>query len=81
MEGLKAAHKILTNKLTHFKNATQAIHAAWAITNTNLAALNKDIENLHNKCSFLELLAKPFKQVICFGFWSDYNPLKYLKMG
>lgn len=30
MEGLKADHKTLTNKLTHFKNATQALHAASA---------------------------------------------------
>lgn len=30
MEGLKADHKTLTNKLTHFKNATQALNAASA---------------------------------------------------
>lgn len=36
---------------------------------------------IQDEHSFLELLAKPFKPMICSGSWSDCNPLKCLKMG
>lgn len=87
----KQPHKTLTNKLMYFKHATWAIHAASAVINTNLAALNEDIQNLHNKSykkpyiinkKFLSrIVSKTFKRVICSGSWSDCNPSKYLKMG
>lgn len=79
LERLKVAHKTSTNKLTHFEHVVQATHVASGVINTNLAALNKNIQNIDNKCSFPELLTKSFKHVICSGSWPDYNPLKYLK--
>lgn len=71
LEGLQAAHKTMTHKLTPSVHAAQAIHVDLALINTILSALNKKIQNLHNKCSFHEWLAKPFKHEICSGSWSD----------
>lgn len=66
LERLKVAHKTSTNKLTHFNHAAQPTQVAAGVINPNLAALNKNIQNIYNKWSFPELLTKPFKRDL---FW------------